>query len=130
MQLHILLAYQWIRFVKPINSKEAYNNGLDTAASIVEEVIGGTSEGETILCGIESSKKPIDGKELTSLIPIDSEWKMQMIEETAEYLVSPKIKIRYKEDRMGAFAGIAAIHIVELIAIHMHKNGYEIIKTK
>ena len=36
-----------------------YNNGLDVAASIVEEVIGGTSEGETILCGIESSKKNI-----------------------------------------------------------------------
>lgn len=33
-----------------------YNSGLDTAAQIVEEVIGGTSEGETILCGIESSK--------------------------------------------------------------------------
>ena len=33
-----------------------YNSGLDTAARIVEEVIGGTSEGETILCGIESSK--------------------------------------------------------------------------
>lgn len=111
-------------------SKEAYNNGLDTAINIVQDVIGGTSEGETILCGIESSKKPIDGKELTSLIPIDNDWKMEMIEETAEYLVSPKIKIRYKEDCMGAFAGIAAIHIVELIAIHMHKNGYEIIKTK
>jgi hypothetical protein len=34
-----------------------YNSGLDTAARIVEELIGGTSEGETILCGIESSKK-------------------------------------------------------------------------
>lgn len=33
-----------------------YNSGLDTAARIVEELIGGTSEGETILCGIESSK--------------------------------------------------------------------------
>lgn len=37
-----------------------YNSGLDTAARIVEEVIGGTSEGETILCGIESSKKDYD----------------------------------------------------------------------
>jgi hypothetical protein len=46
----------------PVNnmSKEDYNSGLDTAASIVEEVIGGTSEGETILCGIESSKKNIN----------------------------------------------------------------------
>ena len=41
-------------------SKEDYNSGLDTAASIVEEVIGGTPEGETILCGIESSKKNIN----------------------------------------------------------------------
>lgn len=37
-----------------------YNDGLDTAASIVEEMLRGTSEGETILCGIESSKKQID----------------------------------------------------------------------
>jgi hypothetical protein len=41
-------------------SKEDYNDGLDTAASIVEEMLRGTSEGETILCGIESSKKQID----------------------------------------------------------------------
>jgi hypothetical protein len=40
-------------------SKEDYNAGLDTAASIVEEMLGGTSEGETILCGIESSKMNI-----------------------------------------------------------------------
>ena len=34
-----------------------YNAGLDTAARIVEEVIGDSPEGETILCGIESSKQ-------------------------------------------------------------------------
>lgn len=37
-------------------SNKDYNSGLDTAASIVEEMMGGTSEGETILCGIECSK--------------------------------------------------------------------------
>jgi hypothetical protein len=37
-------------------SKEDYNSGLDTAYRIVEEMMGGTSEGETILCGIECSK--------------------------------------------------------------------------
>lgn len=40
-------------------SNKDYNAGLDTAASIVEEMLGGTSEGETILCGIESSKQNI-----------------------------------------------------------------------
>jgi hypothetical protein len=38
-------------------SNKDYNDGLDTAASIVEEMLRGTSEGETILCGIENSKK-------------------------------------------------------------------------
>ena len=38
-------------------SNKDYNAGLDTAASIVEEMLGETSEGESILCGIESSKK-------------------------------------------------------------------------
>ncbi len=41
-----------------MNNKD-YNAGLDTAASIVEEMLGGTEEGQTILCGIESSKKNI-----------------------------------------------------------------------
>lgn len=40
-------------------SKQDYNDGLDTATSIVEEMLGGTAEGETIICGIESSKKNI-----------------------------------------------------------------------
>jgi len=40
-------------------SNKDYNAGLDTAASIVEEMLGGTEEGQTILCGIESSKKNI-----------------------------------------------------------------------
>ena len=40
-------------------SNKDYNAGLDTAASIVEEMLGCTSEGETILCGIESSKMNI-----------------------------------------------------------------------
>jgi hypothetical protein len=47
-------------------SKQDYNDGLDTAASIVEEVIGGTSEGETILCGIESSKTDMSDEVLYS----------------------------------------------------------------
>ena len=38
-------------------SKKDYNDGLATAARIVEEMLVGTSEGETILCGIESSKQ-------------------------------------------------------------------------
>jgi hypothetical protein len=42
-----------------MNNKD-YNAGLDVAASIVEEVIGETAEGETILCGIESSKKDVE----------------------------------------------------------------------
>lgn len=41
-------------------SNKDYNDGLDTAASIVGEMLGGTAEGETIICGIESSKKQID----------------------------------------------------------------------
>lgn len=48
-------------------SNKDYNAGLDTAASIVEEMLGGTSEGETLLCGIESSKKNI-GEEVRPLI--------------------------------------------------------------
>lgn len=40
-------------------SNKDYNAGLDTATSIVEEMLGGTEEGQTILCGIESSKKNI-----------------------------------------------------------------------
>ena len=40
-------------------SNKDYNAGLDTAASIVEEMLEGTEEGQTILCGIESSKKNI-----------------------------------------------------------------------
>jgi len=51
-------------------SKQDYNDGLDTAASIVEEMLGGTAEGETIICGIESSKKNIS-EEIQS--QIDSE---------------------------------------------------------
>ena len=51
-------------------NKQDYNDGLDTAASIVEEMLGGTAEGETIICGIESSKKNIS-KEIQS--QIDSE---------------------------------------------------------
>lgn len=48
---------------------DGYNAGLDTAASIVEEMLGGTAEGETILCGIESSKKTITmSEEIRSLI--------------------------------------------------------------
>lgn len=43
-------------------SNKDYNAGLDTAASIVEEMLGGTSEGETLLCGIESSKYPEDAE--------------------------------------------------------------------
>jgi hypothetical protein len=43
-----------------------YNDGLDTAASIVEEMLRGTSEGETIICGIESSKKDISDEILYS----------------------------------------------------------------
>ena len=38
------------------NMNKHYNAGLDTAAQIVEEIIGGTAESETILYGIESSK--------------------------------------------------------------------------
>lgn len=40
-----------------------YNNGLYTAARIVEEVIGDSPEGETILCGIESSKQINSGND-------------------------------------------------------------------
>jgi len=48
-------------------SKQDYNDGLDTAISIVEEILGGTAEGETIICGIESSKKNIS-EEIRPLI--------------------------------------------------------------
>jgi hypothetical protein len=48
-------------------SKQDYNDGLDTATSIVEEMLGGTAEGETIICGIESSKKNIS-EEIRPLI--------------------------------------------------------------
>lgn len=34
-----------------------YNAGLDTAYRLAQEVVGSTMEGETLLCGIESSKK-------------------------------------------------------------------------
>lgn len=44
-----------------MNNKD-YNAGLDTAASIVEEMLGETSEGETLLFGIESSKYPEDAE--------------------------------------------------------------------
>jgi hypothetical protein len=47
-------------------SNKDYNDGLDTAASIVEEMLRGTSEGETILCGIESSKKDMSDEILYS----------------------------------------------------------------
>lgn len=43
-------------------SNKDYNAGLDTAASIVEEMLGETSEGETLLFGIESSKYPEDAE--------------------------------------------------------------------
>lgn len=36
-----------------VTSSEAYNAGLDTAYSLAQE-----AEGETLLCGIEASKKP------------------------------------------------------------------------
>lgn len=52
-----------------MNNKD-YNAGLDTAASIVEEIIGGTSECETILCGIESSKRNSD-KETDIVLPLE-----------------------------------------------------------
>ena len=42
-----------------MNNKD-YNAGLDIAASLLEEMFRETSEGETILCGIESSKKQIE----------------------------------------------------------------------
>ena len=35
----------------------AYNAGLDTAYRLAQEVVGSTMEGETLLCGIVSSKK-------------------------------------------------------------------------
>jgi hypothetical protein len=52
-------------------SKQDYNDGLDTAASIVEEMLGGTAEGETIICGIESSKKNIS-EEIQNQIDLES----------------------------------------------------------
>lgn len=36
-----------------VTASEAYNAGLDTAYRLAQE-----TEGETLLCGIESSKKP------------------------------------------------------------------------
>lgn len=52
-------------------NKQDYNDGLDTAASIVEEMLGGTAEGETIICGIESSKKNIS-EEIQNQIDLES----------------------------------------------------------
>jgi len=107
-------------------SKADYNNGNKVEEDVPEEVIGGTSEGETILCGIESGKKSISKPAV--LTPIDTDWKMEMIEEIGEYLVSPKIKDLYEKGDMGAFAGLKAIEIINIVESHLRKNGYELTK--
>lgn len=44
------------KFILSDQNNTRYNAGLDTAYRIVQEVMGDTPEGETILCGIISSK--------------------------------------------------------------------------
>ena len=44
--------------------RQAYNRGLNTAISLVEEIMEGSEEASTLICGLECSKYPEQNVEL------------------------------------------------------------------
>lgn len=56
----------------------------------------------------------------TQLIPVDTDWTMDMCDDIARYILETKEKTEID----GMMAPIMGVHIVALVAKHMSKNGY------